>query len=126
LRQIDSNGGRFTLPGGRVEETEFAVAALLREVFEETGAVVIADDLELVHVCHKMYKGQPQMILIYKTLRWSGQISNNEPQKFREVGWYELEEVWGKMSPTLQTALYYQENGVMYSEFNGQARPSRS
>ena len=54
LEQTKPNGGNYTLVGGTVEEREFARQALIRESFEEAGIRLREEDLQLVHVLHKI------------------------------------------------------------------------
>ena len=51
LAQTSENGGKFTLPGGTVENKEFAKATLIRECKEEIGIqLVAADSVSYTHL----------------------------------------------------------------------------
>ena len=48
LRQTNRNGGKYTLIGGKIQVRETPIQALIRETFEESGAVIAEEDLEFV------------------------------------------------------------------------------
>ncbi|MFK7808220.1 MAG: NUDIX domain-containing protein, partial [Saprospiraceae bacterium] len=40
LKQTPKNGGRYTMVGGKIDEKEMAVTALIRESYEEVGITI--------------------------------------------------------------------------------------
>ena len=80
LRQRKRNGGRYTLIGGNVEETEFAREALAREAEEEAAIHVSPEDMTLVHVLHrhKLAKSQTLLVLYFRASRFKGDTQRRD------------------------------------------------
>ncbi len=118
LRQKKLRGGNFTLVGGTIEETEFAMEALIREAEEEAGVVLKKEDLQLAHVLHKRPKNKRHRITLYfKAKKWSGKIKTGEPHKFKGVGWFPLDGLPGNLTETVRHVFKQYRKGRLYSEF---------
>ncbi|MCF8248231.1 MAG: NUDIX domain-containing protein [Saprospiraceae bacterium] len=118
LRQKKSLGGNYTLVGGTIEEKEYAVEALIRESKEEAGLLLNQEDLQLVHVLHKRTNSNGHRITLYfKATKWAGKIITGEPNKFKGVDWFSLENLPSNLSDTVQHVLQEYRDGRMYSEF---------
>ncbi len=118
LRQKKSLGGNYTLVGGTIENTEYALEALIRESEEEAGILLKAEDLQLVHVLHKRTKGKGHRITLYfKATKWDGEIKTGEPNKFKDVVWFSLDNLPANLSETVRHVLQEYRDGIMYSEF---------
>jgi len=118
LKQTIQNGGKFTLIGGTVEDYEFARKALIRESFEESGVVVDAEDLQLVHTLHKKKDEITRIVLYFKAIKWVGKIKSGEPKKFIKVDWYSIDDLPKGMSATVRHALKHYRRGSRYSEMS--------
>lgn len=117
LKQTKPNGGNYTLVGGNVEDMEFAKQTLIRESFEEAGIVLKPKDLQLVHVLHKVKKGEQRMVLYFKAYRWEGELKARETHKFKTVEWFELDQLPANMTPTIRHVLGAYRKGLLYSKF---------
>jgi ADP-ribose pyrophosphatase YjhB (NUDIX family) len=118
LRQKKLQGGNYTLVGGTIEKTEFAKEALIRESAEEAGLFLQKEDLQLAHVLHKRPHTKKQRITLYfKATKWSGSIKTGEPNKFRGVAWFSLDELPSNLSDTVRHVLEQYRKGELYSEF---------
>lgn len=118
LRQKKSLGGNYTLVGGNIEATEYALEALIRESEEEAGIKLQPEDLQLVHVLHKRTKNKGHRITLYfKATKWNGDIKTGEPNKFKDVVWFSLDNLPANLSETVRHVLQEYRDGVMYSEF---------
>lgn len=118
LRQKKSLGGNYTLVGGTIENTEYALEALIRESEEEAGIKLIPEDLQLVHVLHKRTKSKGHRITLYfKATKWNGEIKTGEPNKFKDVVWFSLDSLPANLSETVRHVLQEYRDGIMYSEF---------
>lgn len=116
LKQTELKGGKYTLIGGTVEDYEFAKKALIRESFEESGIVLEKKDLHLVHTLHKKKDAATRIVLYFKAIRWSGELKTGEPDKFKDVAWFDIEALPSGMSATVKHVLKHYQRGSRYSE----------
>ncbi len=117
LAQTKSNGGGYTLPGGKIEGVEFAKDALVREVYEEVGVIVNRKSLELVHITHRKLRSIIEIIFIFKAKDWSGEMVVKETDKFREAIWLPADEAPERLTAVLKYTLDRIAKGTVYSEF---------
>ena len=118
LRQKKALGGNYTLVGGTIEDTEYALDSLIREAQEEAGIVLKEENLHLVHVLHKRTKSNGHRITLYfKANLWEGILNTGEPHKFKGVSWFSLENLPTNLSDTVRHVLKEYREGKMYSEF---------
>ncbi len=118
LKQTTQNGGKYTLVGGTVEDYEFAKSALIRESREESGIIVKAKDLHLVHTLHKKKNHITRIVLYFKATEWTGSIQSLEPKKFKKVAWFPIDDLPKGMSETVRHALKHYRRGNRYSEMS--------
>ena len=118
LAQTSENGGKFTLPGGTVEEEEFTKETLIRECKEELGIQLASDDLTLIHVLHKK-KGLENRITVYFTAQdYRGVLQAKETEKFRGIAWAAIDRLPAKASATVKHVLHQIKIGEGYSQFS--------
>jgi ADP-ribose pyrophosphatase YjhB (NUDIX family) len=118
LRQKKTLGGNYTLVGGTIENTEYALQALIREAQEEAGILLKEKDLQLVHVLHKRTKSNGHRITLYfKATQYGGKLVTGEPNKFKGVSWFLLDNLPANLSETVRHVLKEYREGRMYSEF---------
>ncbi|WP_165990320.1 NUDIX domain-containing protein [Streptomyces sp. YIM 98790] len=82
--------GLWDLPVGKCEPGEPVTAAAVRELREETGLRVRAEDLRLAHVVHAARGAEAPggfVTVVFTVRRWSGEPVNREPEKHAEVRW---------------------------------------
>ncbi len=117
LRQKKKLGGNYTLVGGTIENTEYAMQALIRESKEEAGIILKEKNLQLVHVLHKRTKNSEHRITLYfKASIWEGKLKTGEPDKFKSVSWRSLEDLPDNLSETVSHVLKEYRAGRLYSE----------
>ncbi len=118
LRQTPKNGGRFSLPGGNVEESEFAREALCREAEEEIGIKLTPDRLTLAHVLHRRKRdtGEIFIVFYFKAIKYKGEPVSQEPHKFDHVVWVPAADLPENLSKHTRKVLDRISRGVMYSE----------
>lgn len=118
LHQTKSQGGKFALVGGRVEDPEFAKAALVRECEEEAGLILDPKDLILVHVLHKHMDNESRINLYFRATKWKGKIESREPKKFKKVKWHYIHQPPAQISTTVKHVLDAFRSGKTYSELD--------
>ncbi|MFZ1496913.1 MAG: NUDIX domain-containing protein, partial [Saprospiraceae bacterium] len=106
------------LIGGRVENTELAKQALIRESEEETGIQLLPENLELAHVLHKKTLRAIRITLYFKAKVWSGDAVSKELNKFKSVEWFYLDNLPRNLSPTAKFVLEQYRSGKYYSELS--------
>lgn len=117
LKQTKPNGGNYTLVGGNIEDMESAKQTLIRESHEEAGIILKPKDLQLVHVLHKVKKGEQRIVLYFKAYRWEGELMARETHKFKAVEWFELDQLPTNLTPTIRHVLNAYRKGLLFSKF---------
>lgn len=82
--------GLWDLPVGKNEAGEPVTATATRELREETGLTVRAEDLHVVHVVHGARGVEAPagfLTVVFATQRWTGEAVNLEPGKHTCVTW---------------------------------------
>lgn len=118
LAQTSNNGGKFTLPGGTVEEKEFAKETLIRECEEEIGIRLVSDKLTLIHVLHKKKGVENRITIYFAATDYKGTLHAKETEKFRGVTWCSPNRLPTKTSATVKHVLKKIGQGAKYSEFS--------
>jgi 8-oxo-dGTP pyrophosphatase MutT (NUDIX family) len=83
--------GHLCAPGGHVEEGETPRQAIIREVSEELGAIILEKDLEFLCVAVRN-TGTREYVAYEFTLHDEGYIfKNTEPDRCSELVWVDLQ-----------------------------------
>ncbi|WP_329252989.1 NUDIX domain-containing protein [Streptomyces sp. NBC_01478] len=88
--------GMWDLPVGKNEPGEPVTATAVRELYEETGLVVAAESLKVVHVIHAALGVEAPngyLTVVFVTDEWSGEPENREPLKHAQVRWVDVDAV---------------------------------
>lgn len=119
LRQRKRNGGRYTLIGGNVEESEFAREALAREASEEAAIHVEPEDMSLVHVLHrhKLSQDQTLLVLYFRATKFRGEPESLETHKFKDVAWFAPDAMPEEVSKPTRHVLDCIQKNEIYSEY---------
>jgi 8-oxo-dGTP diphosphatase len=125
LKQTKPNGGNYTLVGGNVESEEFARQSLIREAYEEAGLLLKEEDLQLVHVLHKVAGSEHRLVLYFKAYRWEGKLKAKETHKFKEAEWFDLDELPKNLTDTVRDVLREYRKGRLYSESSKSANKNK-
>jgi 8-oxo-dGTP diphosphatase len=99
--------GQWSLPAGHVDAGETIVAACVREIAEELGVVITAQDLECVLVQHKHDLDGEERIDVFFVgkLPASEQVSITEPDKCDGLSWATLDQLPQPLIPYVREAL---------------------
>lgn len=119
LEQTARNGGKYALPGGKVEDNETPITALIRECREEANVTLLPENLELVHVLHRTKKDEVLIVMYYRTTHWHGVPTAREPKKFKEAKWFLWEHLPEHFSQVTRGVLEKYQQNISYSEHNG-------
>ncbi|WP_042371608.1 NUDIX domain-containing protein [Streptacidiphilus neutrinimicus] len=100
--------GMWDLPVGKSEPGEPITETAVRELKEETGLVVSPEDLRLVHVIHGARGVEAPngfLTIVFAAHRWSGELTNGEPDKHSEVAWVNTDRIPRNFVSTTDAAL---------------------
>ncbi len=83
--------GFYEPPAGKMDVGEFPKNAAARELYEETGALIQPDDLELFHAYMNTSNKRPWLGLMFRTRIWQGTPMIKEPEKCDHGGFFALD-----------------------------------
>jgi 8-oxo-dGTP diphosphatase len=118
LQQTEKNGGRFALPGGNVEDAEFARQALCREANEELGVQLAPEQLTLAHVLHRIKKETKETFVVFyfRSDKFKGAPESQEPKKFTDIHWFPWDALPENLSKHTRKVLNRVQRGEIFSE----------
>ena len=110
--------GSWTVPAGHVEKNEGPVAAALRELKEEVGLIVSANQLSepLIYFYPEDMREHERVSLFFEVKNYSGTPINAEPEKADAANWFDEDALPDAMPPLLKRAFIDIKAGVHYSE----------
>ncbi len=108
--------GNYSLVSGHMEGGETAVQSIIREAKEEIGITLKPNDLQVVHVLHRLSSDREYINVFLKTDRWEGEIINAEPEKCDDLRWFLPDELPENMIRGVRFALENIAKGTFYSE----------
>ena len=112
--------GRYSLIAGHLDGDELATVGMVREAKEEAGIVVAQEDLEFVHLAHRLTRnqiGQERIDLFFECRVWGGTVTNMEPVKCDDLRWFNIENLPPETLPLISRVLADINNGKNYSEY---------
>lgn len=110
--------GHFSLPAGHIEEGEYALEAAIREAKEETSVGIEPEDLALVNTMYRLCTDHVRADYFFEVRKFSGTITNPEPDKCDGLDWFKLSELPANIIPYIKAALTEYAAGRVYSEFD--------
>lgn len=90
-----SGTDRFLLPGGKLEPGETPAEAAAREVSEELGVTVPAEELALLGEFEAAAANEPGHLVRSTVFTWSGPIEPVAAAEIAELRWATLDELAG-------------------------------
>jgi 8-oxo-dGTP pyrophosphatase MutT (NUDIX family) len=112
--------GKFSMIAGHIDGDELATNAMAREASEEAGIKIDPAKLKLVHIAHRLSRGQSgqeRMDLFFELREWEGDIKNLEPHKCAELTWFSLDKLPKNIIPFVGLVLNDIKQNVTYSEY---------
>jgi len=108
--------GSYHVPAGHMDGNETVTKALIRESKEEIGIDIEEANVRLVHVMHNLTNNE-RMGFFFEVTKWSGQITNMEPEKCSELAWFEINHLPEPMVPYALHALTCYKHHQLLSEY---------
>lgn len=112
--------GNYQVPAGHVEEGELPSKALIREAKEEIGIDLDSADLELVHISYRPKHDETgdRVDFFFRAKKWSGEVTNMEPNKCDDLKWVSYDEVPENMTLHVRKAIKNMNKGVFFDEID--------
>lgn len=85
--------GTYQVPSGHLEWRETIKSGIQRELLEEIWIEVKEDDLEIVHVGHKLSTEKVYIDFYLKVLNFSWEIKNMEPDKCEKLEFIDIDNI---------------------------------
>lgn len=111
------NDGNYSLVSGHFEGGETSQQCIIREASEEASIKLNKDDLEVVHVMHRLAPDREYFDIYLRAKKWTGEIKIMETDKCDELSWYKLNNLPDNTVPEVKSALENIRHNLHYSEF---------
>lgn len=112
--------GMYSLPAGHFDGTETAEEVVIREAKEEIGISIKKEDLEFIHVMHRVADegGYERIDFFFVCNTWQGKITNMEPHKCDDLSWFNVNELPDAIVSEVQQMLQKHKSHRYYSDLN--------
>lgn len=107
--------GYYGLVAGHVEDNESAIAAIIREAYEEVGIHIKPSSLKVVHVMHRQ-TNRFNIDIFFKCHEWQGDITNLESNKCESLNFFPIKQLPSNTIDYISDALNAIANQNFYSE----------
>ncbi|HVX45904.1 MAG TPA: NUDIX domain-containing protein [Mycobacteriales bacterium] len=108
--------GLLCPPSGHLEENESAVSGAIREAREEVGVQIAPEQLQHVHtVHHRSPEGDGRIGIFFRTIEWTGEPHNREPEKCAGLLWADPADPPAHTVPYTSAALAQIQRGRSFS-----------
>jgi len=119
--------GQWNVPSGKLEDSEHALDAIVREAREEIGIALEPDDLHLTGVVHcRNPEGEGRVGLFFTTPHRPdrhGEPVNAEPHKCAELAWYPLDRLPADTVPYITAGLTLHRTGRPFATIGWDVTP---
>jgi ADP-ribose pyrophosphatase YjhB (NUDIX family) len=109
--------GKYSVIAGHVDQGESASEAVISEAKEEGAKQKKEEDLQFLHVVHRNSLDREIVDCFFTATRFSGKITNKEPDKCGELEFYEVTELPDNTIPYIREVIVKVMNKSLYSEF---------
>lgn len=108
--------GNYSLVAGHMDGNETIKQAMIREAYEEAGIIIDENDMEIAAFLHR--KTDPERFDFFlRCDRWSGEVTNMEPDKCSELSWYDINNLPENIIPCVKKAIENYQNNIMFDNF---------
>lgn len=108
--------GKYSVVAGHLDGGEEVKAAAIREAREEAGVEIAAGDLEVVGVMHRKSNDE-RIDFFLRVHTWSGQVSNQEPDKCDHLAWFNVDHLPENVIPYVRRALENYRAGRWFDSY---------
>ena len=107
------HGGMWEPTGGLVQSGENSIQATQRELNEEIGINIFREDMKILHIYHNFRNDM--LKFVFSVNKYEGNLINNEPEKCKELKWFEVEKLPENIIPKIREEILNVENSVLYN-----------
>lgn len=108
--------GNYSVVAGHLDGDETVKAAAIREAEEEVGVSIPPVNLEVIGVMHRK-SGDERVDFFLTATEWSGEPSNQEPDKCDDLNWFSMHSLPENTIPYVRRALSNYRTGIWFDEF---------
>lgn len=109
--------GMYGLISGHVESGEGIFEAMIREAREEAGMELKLANLELMSVMYRNSEKDARVEFFFKLLGWDGEFKNSEPEKCKEMKFFDLKKMPKNTIAYVQKGIENSLNGIFFCEY---------
>lgn len=109
--------GNFSVPAGHLDGNETVIAAGIREAREETGVDIAPSDMRIAQVMHR-FAEEERIDYFVVVKRWSGDISNQEPEKCDLLEWFPLDDLPANTIPYVAYGIMHWRERVPFTTYD--------
>lgn len=107
--------GNYSLIAGHLDGNETVMQAMVREAQEEGGITIQVEDLNVVHVMHRISDVEYVDFFLLAE-KWDGEPKNIEPNKCDDMQWFPLDDLPSNIVLDVKKGIENYKNGVLFSE----------
>jgi len=109
--------GSYSLVAGHLDGGEPVLAAASREACEEAGVMIDPASSRIVQVMHRQTPRDEYIDFFVEVMSWDGVVTNCEPEKCDDLGWFPMDSLPENMVPYVRHALEVYATGQWSSAF---------
>jgi ADP-ribose pyrophosphatase YjhB (NUDIX family) len=109
--------GMYSLIAGHLEKGETIEEAMIREANEEAGMELEPSNIELLSIMHRKSVSDDRIDFFFKLKNWDGEIKNSEPEKCREMKFFDLKKMPSNTIAYVKKAIESSLNGIFFCEY---------
>ncbi len=108
--------GMYALPGGKIDDNESPVQAIVRELAEEIGIAISCENVELGTIFYFQGSTRECVAFVFKITAWEGEPYNKEPQKHDHCAWFSLSALPDTVLPRHVKMVHNVRAGICYAD----------
>lgn len=109
--------GDYAVPSGHVEAGESFKEAAVREVMEEVGLTIKAEDLKHLLSVHRKSINDTRIDIYFEALEWAGEPRNIETDKHSKIEWFSITDLPENIVDYMKSGLAAISKAEPYEEF---------